>query len=321
MLQFLFFSVLKVNLLLLVLALILDIFFGEPPPKIHPTVWIGRLITFLEQKLRVDGSPRNEKIRGIFLVFILTIFCGLICHLTLYICYQIHFILFLIVGVFLLKSTFAIRSMRNHVIPVVEALNKDDLIQARKLVARIVSRDTSSLDKEHVISATVESIAENIVDGVTSPLFYFSLFGVVGAFIYRAINTLDSMVGYKNPYYLHFGWFSATVDTIANFIPARITGYLMILSSIFVRGDRKYAYKIFRYYRSKTESLNSGWLIAAMAGVLKVRLEKPGVYKIGENLRELSTESIHQALHVMQTTIFLFIILTVIPILALYILV
>ena len=311
------FSALMVNLLLLGLALTLDLFFGEPPPRIHPTIWMGRFIAFLEQKLKVDGAVRAERVRGVLLVLASTTFFGLTCYLILYICHQVHFLLFLIVGVFLLKSTFAVKSMRQHAIPVVEALGRGDLAEARRLVARIVSRDTSSLDEEHVISAAVESVAESTVDGVASPLFYFSIFGVVGAFVYRVINTLDSMVGYRDARYLHFGWFSAAVDTLANFIPARIVGYLMVLSSIFTGGDWRYAYEVFRRYRSKTESLNSGWPIAAMAGVLKVRLEKPGVYIVGDSLRKLSAENIREALKVMQVTVSLFISLCTIPLLIL----
>lgn len=315
MLQSLFFPALAVNLLLLALAITTDILFGEPPPRFHPTVWIGKFIAFLERKLKANGSSRTERIRGILLFLASTTLFGLFCHLSLYICHQIHFLLFLIVGVFLLKSTFAIKSMEEHAVPVVEALERGDLAQARKLVARIVSRDTSSLDKEHVISATVESVAESIVDGIISPLFYFSISGITGAFIYRVINTLDSMVGYKNAYYLHFGWFSTVADTLVNFIPARIAGYLTVLSSVLVGGDLRYSYKIFRRYRSKTGSLNSGWPIAAMAGVLKVRLEKPGVYSVGEELRKLSIENIRQALRVMLVTTTLFITLVAIPLL------
>lgn len=315
MLQFLSSSALIFSLFLLFLAISLDMLFGEPPPKIHPTVWMGKFIAFLERKLKVNENFKNEKIRGVLLFLASTTFFGLFCYLILYSCHQIHFFLSLIMGVFLLKSTFAIRSMKEHVIPIVEALNRDDLAQARKLVACIVSRDTSNLSKEQVISATVESIAENTVDGIASPLFYFSIFGVVGAFVYRVINTLDSMVGYKNPRYLYFGWFSATADTFANFIPARIASYLIVLSSIFMGRSQSYAYEIFRCYRSKTWSLNSGWPIAAMAGVLKVRLEKPGVYSIGEEFKKLSTENIQQALHVMLTTTILFVTLVVIPLL------
>ncbi|MGP3703050.1 MAG: cobalamin biosynthesis protein [Candidatus Bathyarchaeota archaeon] len=302
---------------MLVFALALDLILGEYPSIIHPTVWIGKLTKFLEYRFRFDGTPKAEKVGGVFLALTLTILLGLICYLTLYVCYQIHLLLFFAVGVFLLKSTFAIKSMREHVIPIVDALSKGDITQARRLVARIVSRDTSNLDEEHLISATVESIAENTVDGVTSPLFYFSLFGPVGAFVYRVINTLDSMVGYKNAQYLHFGWFSATLDTLVNAIPARITAYLMVFLSFFMGRSFKFTYEVFRRYRSKTGDLNSGWSIAAMAGVLKVQLEKPNTYRIGESLKKLSVEEIRQALKVMCGTILLFITLVVIPILIL----
>jgi adenosylcobinamide-phosphate synthase len=309
-------SALTVKLLILALALTVDILLGEPPKKIHPTVWMGKFIAFIEQKLKVNSVPKTEKLNGVYLAVMSVAFFGFLCHLILYVCHYIHVFLFLIVGVFLLKSTFALKSMREHVIPITEALNGGDLPRARSLVSRIVSRDTSNFDGKHVISATVESVAESTVDGVTSPLFYFSISGIMGAFVYRVINTLDSMVGYKN-HYTHFGWFSAKMDTLANFIPARITAYLMILASILTGGNGKYIHKILKRDSSKTESLNAGWPIAAMAGALEVQLEKPGVYRLGENKKELSVESIYQALQIMQITVFLFTILIVIPILVL----
>ncbi|MCX8175661.1 MAG: cobalamin biosynthesis protein [Candidatus Bathyarchaeota archaeon] len=305
------------SLSLLVFALALDVILGEYPLVIHPTVWIGKLVTFLERGFKVNGTPKAERVGGILLALTLISLLGLACYLTLHICYQIHILLFFTVGVFLLKSAFAIKSMREHVTPIVDALSSGDIVQARTLVSRIVSRDTSNLDEKHLISATVESIAENTVDGVTSPLFYFSFFGPVGAFIYRVINTLDSMVGYKNARYLHFGWFSATLDTVVNVIPARITAYLMVFLSIFIGRNFKLAYEVFSRYRSKTGDLNSGWPIAAMAGVLNVQLEKPNTYRIGESLRNLSVEDIRQALKVMYGTILLFVTLVVIPILIL----
>jgi len=305
---------LAVNLLMLTLSLAIDFLLGEPPTKIHPTVWMGKLITFLEGKLKGNYSSKYEKVNGVFLALISTTLFGFLCHSILYICSHIHLFLFLVVGAFLLKSTFAVRSMWEHSTPIAKTLNNGNLPYARKLVSRIVSRNTEKLDREHLISATVESVAESIVDGFTSPLFYFSIFGVVGAFVYRVVNTLDSMVGYKSERYIRFGWFSAKLDSLANFIPARITAYLMVVAAWISGLNWKNALKVLRRDRFKTESINAGWPMSVVAGALNVQLEKLGVYILGEKGEELSVKHIYLALSIMRTTMILYVFLFIVPI-------
>ncbi|RMF28582.1 MAG: cobalamin biosynthesis protein CobD, partial [Candidatus Nitrosothermus koennekii] len=191
----------------------------------------------------------------------------------------------------------------------------DDLDIARRELSMIVGRDTSSLDKEHILSAVIESISENITDGITSSLFYYSLFGITGAFIYRTINTLDSMLGYKDEYHKNIGYFSANLDTIANYIPARLTAFVTILSAMLLKMEWRNALRIIMKDSKNTPSLNSGWSIAGVAGALKVRLEKIGYYKIGKPYEEITVEHCYKAIKMMKITAILFAVIVALPLL------
>jgi adenosylcobinamide-phosphate synthase len=169
-----------------------------------------------------------------------------------------------------------------------------------------------------VLSATVETIAEGTVDGVTGPLFLYSLLGVPGALAYRVINTLDSTVGYKDRTYLYVGWFSATLDTIANYFPSRITGLLTVVSSAILRLDQPNCMRILARDHAKTASANAGWPMSAVAGALGVMLEKPGFYAVGEPTRMLEPSDISKALKIMKLNVFLFSILVAVPLIALF---
>ena len=159
----------------------------------------------------------------------------------------------------------------------------------------IVRRDPNSLNERQIISAAVESIAESTTDGITAPFFFYALFGVPGAFAYRVINTLDSMVGYKNSEFKNIGWFSAKMDTITNYIPARITAYLMVAAAFIVREDWRESYRILQRDKHKTASPNAGYTISAMAGALNIQLEKQGHYTLGDDYG-ISHEHIPKAL-------------------------
>jgi adenosylcobinamide-phosphate synthase len=161
------------------------------------------------------------------------------------------------VGVILLKTTIAIRGMEYHALKVSNALEANDLESARNNLAMIVKRNTKNLDKNHVISGVLESISENTVDGITGPLFYYGLFGLPGAFVYRTINTIDSMIGYKNSIFRNVGWFGAACDTVLNYIPARLTGLVMILATAILKNDWKNSYQIMMEDGTKTESPNA----------------------------------------------------------------
>jgi adenosylcobinamide-phosphate synthase len=163
-----------------------------------------------------------------------------------------------------------------------------------------------------VISAGIETVAEGMGDGIASPLFYYALFGIPGAFAYRAINTLDSMVGYKDPEFLNLGWFSARLDSIANWIPARLASILMLLSGKLLGESASRSWRILIRDRNRTESWNAGWLMSAMAGLLDVKLEKPGFYALGDADQQLNYTHLKKAIRIMTLDTVLFV-LALIP--------
>jgi adenosylcobinamide-phosphate synthase len=276
---------------------------------------MGRLATSLESRLR-GVNPKDDRRGGIFLVVVpLVVFTCSTYFLLFYLAEYVGLIVYTIASIVLLKLTFALKSMERHATSIVHAIERKDLEKARCLVSLIVSRDTSKLSEQQVISATVESVAESTVDGVGAPLFYFASLGVSGAVAYRVINTLDSMVGYKDRGYRHFGWFSAKLDTVSNFLPSRIIAILMVLSTLFLGEDWKNAWKIMIRDRNKTESLNAGYPMSTMAGALGVQLEKPGLYCLGDPRELLLTSHIFRSLRIMRTTVYLFILLVIIPLL------
>jgi adenosylcobinamide-phosphate synthase len=225
-------------------------------------------------------------------------------------------ILYIIVGAILFKATFAIRGMGQYTLPIAKALKQNDLVGARKWLPYIVRRDPNSLNERQIISAAVESIAESTTDGITAPFFFYALFGVPGAFAYRVINTLDSMVGYKNAEFRNIGWFSAKMDTITNYIPARVTAYLMVAAAFVLREDWRESYRILQRDKHKTSSPNAGYTISAMAGALNIQLEKQGCYTLGDD-HGISHEHIPKALRIMTVTAALFGLVVVVPFLAL----
>ena len=291
--------------LIFVLAFLIDAIIGEYPDRIHPTIGIGKLIAFLKPKLK-NANPKIEKTNGILLTLAVMIVVSLPVFLLLF-WLRAAFgpIPYIVVGAVLFKATFAVKGMGHYTKPIASALEKKDLGEARKWLPFIVRRDPNTLNERQIISAAVESIAESTTDGVTSPFFFFALFGVPGAFAYRVINTLDSMVGYKNVENMNIGWFSAKLDTITNYIPARLTAYLMVASSFLLRENWRESWRILQRDKSKTVSINAGWTISAMAGALNTQLEKQGAYILGDD-HGISPEHIPRALRVMTLTAVLF---------------
>jgi adenosylcobinamide-phosphate synthase len=195
-----------------------------------------------------------------------------------------------------------------------DAVEKDDLDIARTKLAMIVKRNTKNLDKNHILSGTIESVGENTVDGITGPLFYFAIFGLIGAFVYRAINTIDSMIGYKTPIFKNVGWFGANCDKILNYLPARITGLIMILSALILRNDWVSSYQILKKDGLKPESPNSGYPMAALAGALGTKFEKINHYTIGNGDLEFTKSHITSAIKMMKVTSILFSCIFTIPV-------
>lgn len=302
------------SLLIFFSAFLFDVTFGEIPDRIHPTIWMGKVIAFFKPKIKSE-SALVERINGVLLcVGVMLLFAVPVYPVISLVKQFLGWLPYIIVSAIILKSSFALKFMRKCTLPIAEAIENGDCGRARQFLPYIVRRDPASLSERHIISAAVESIAESTTDGVTSPFFYFALFGVPGAVAYRVINTLDSMVGYMDQEHRNIGWFSATMDTVANYVPARLTAALMVLAALILGENWKESLRILRRDKGKTASLNAGWTLAAMAGALNVQLEKPGCYKLG-NGNGLAPRHIIRALRIMTLTSVIFGVLVVFPIL------
>jgi adenosylcobinamide-phosphate synthase len=311
-----YFSFFIDSALILLIALLIDAIFGEAPDRAHPTVWMGKVISFLKPRIR-NANPANEKIYGVLLaLFVMALFAVPACLILFWVRQFLGWLPYIIVAAILLKMTFAVKCMSKYTLPIADAIEKGDVDEAKSLLHYIVRRDPATLNERHVISAAVESIAESTTDGVTSPIFFFALLGVPGAFAYRVINTLDSMVGYRDEAHLNIGWFSANLDTAANYVPTRLTALLMAVSAMLVGENWRSSWRIINRDRKNMSSVNAGWTIAAMAGALETQLEKPGSYKLGDG-DALSPSHIRRALRIMNVTVVLFSVVVVVPILLL----
>ena len=301
-------------------ALLLDFLIGDPKTKYHPTAWIGKLIAVLVPFTR-NNSPKKELFGGILIVFVVvaivsTLLVALDFGISLLTIDIVSLVVSIAVGSILLKTTIAIRGMQKHALAVVDALEKDDLDSARNHLSMIVKRNTKHLDKNHISSAVLESVSENTVDGITGPLFYYAIFGLPGAFVYRAINTIDSMIGYKTSLFRNIGWFGANCDTILNYIPSRLTGLVMILSALILGYNWKESFYIMRRDGKKLESPNAGFPIAALAGALGTKLEKINYYAVGDGNIEFTKSHIISAIRLMKVSSILFCGLITVPIIS-----
>jgi len=299
-------------------ALLLDFLVGDPKTKYHPTAWIGKLIASLVPFTK-SNSIRKELIGGILLVSVIVVtVCTVLVVLDIGISLLTIDIVSLIVSIavcsILLKTTIAIRGMQKHALAVVDAVEKGDLGSARNHLSMIVKRDTKNLDKNHILSGVLESVSENTVDGITGPLFYYAIFGLPGAFVYRAINTIDSMVGYKTTLFKNVGWFGAKCDTVLNYAPSRLTGLVMILGALILGYNWKESLYIMRRDSRKLESSNAGFPMAALAGALGTRLEKMNYYTIGNGSIEFTKSHIISAITLMKVSSILFCGIITIPI-------
>ena len=313
-----------IPVLALALALTIDFAFGDPKNKYHPTVWIGKLISKVILLVR-SGSPVLEKLGGVMVVICVIVLVSVLIllldsglkylnSLALNGIFTILVLALTIVAIgVLLKTTIAIKGMEQHATEIMGALSKNDLDYARIKLSMIVKRSTKKLDRQHIISATLESISENIVDGITGPLFYFAIFGLVGAFIHRTVNTIDSMIGYKTDLFSNLGWFGANCDKVLNYVPSRLTSFVMILASIIMAGNWRHSLEVMRRDGPKTESPNAGYPMATMAGALDIRFEKLDHYILGDGDSEITEAHFKLAVSIMKLTTILFVILFTIP--------
>ncbi len=306
--------ILVLDTLAILAGCILDLLFGDPAGRFHPVCFIGKLISALENKLYRKSDPdRRKQSRGTLLTVSVIIITALVTAGILVTALiagkNTGGIIYLILAALLCDSTLAVRDLRKESMKVASALNKG-LPDARKALSRIVGRDTENLDEAAVIRAAVETVAENTTDGAVSPLFFLFLGGPAAAMAYKAVNTMDSMIGYKNERYLHFGRATAKLDDVLNFIPARIAALLWIAAAGLCGEDMKGAWRIWRRDRFKHESPNSAQTESACAGSLQVALAGDAYYfgklkkkpVIGDPVREITPDDIRRANRMMTVT-------------------
>ena len=284
---------------------VLDALFGDPAWLPHPVVYMGKAISKLEKFLRprLPKTPQGELLGGAIVAFCLPVGTFLLTGLVCWGAARLHPLLGLAVQMFWCGQALAARGLVQESTNVYQELKKTDLPGARKAVSRIVGRDTAELTAEGVTKAAVETVAENASDGVIAPLLYMLIGGAPLALTYKAINTMDSMLGYKNEKYLYFGRVPAKLDDVANYLPSRLAALLWVAAAAFTHNDAKGAWKIWRRDRRRHASPNSAQTESACAGALGVQLAGPAYYfgqyypkrTIGDALRPIEPEDILRA--------------------------
>ena len=296
------------------IAYVLDLIFGDPQNIIHPVQIIGKMINIGEKSLLGKKYKSDRKYK---------FFAGMILNITVIsLTYEITYlirrisensIIFTVAEIYLMYTVFSINSLAREGNRVYNILKEGNIERARKDLSYLVSRDTGTMDEKMIIRSTMETISENTVDGIVAPMLYMFLGGLPLSMTYKAINTFDSMVGYKNEKYMDFGKFSAKLDDVANFIPARITGILIVIASMILGYDYKNSLKIFIRDRKNHSSPNSGHAEAGVAGALGVQfggrvsyfgkeVDKP---VIGDKIKDFELEDIKKNIKIMYVASFL----------------
>lgn len=286
----------------LLTGFILDALFGDPHWFPHIVRLMGNLIAALEKVLRraLPETVRGERLGGVILVLTITLICtgaplGVLC-----LSYNFLPVFGYMIESFLCYQLLAAKSLKVESMKVYHSLRNNDTEGARSNVSMIVGRDTSVLNRDGITRAAVETVAENASDGVIAPMLYMMLGGAVLGCLYKAVNTMDSMVGYKNDKYLHFGYFAAKTDDVFNYVPSRFCAFLMVCGAYILRYDGKSAFRVWRRDRRKHASPNSGQTESVCAGALGIRLAGPAVYHgtvhnkpyIGDDTRPIQDEDI-----------------------------
>ena len=291
---------------------LLDCLLGDPLSAAHPVVLMGKLISFLEKKLRsrFPKTPQGERTAGTIMALLVPLVSAGAGLLLLYLAWRVHPWAYFAVSAFLCWQCFAARCLMTEAKKVVTCLETQGLAAGRRQVAMLVGRDTENLSEEQVIKAAVETVAENTSDGVVAPLLWMVLLGAAGGLFYKAINTMDSMVGYKNDRYLHFGRAAAKLDDGANYIPARLSALAMIGAAFLLKMDGRGAWRVWRRDRRNHASPNSAQTESACAGALGVRLGGDASYfgqlykkpTIGDPRRPIERADVHRACNLMYGT-------------------
>lgn len=301
-------------------ALVVDTMFGDPRSKYHPVVLIGNCISFYESILyKKNTTPKHQIMLGISTVLLVLMSVMIVVTGLLFIGGTIHPVAYSIVSLLCLYISISPRCLAEAGIEIANLLRKQDILEARRKVGWIVGRKTSDLDESEITRATIETVAENTVDGIISPLFWFVLLGPWGAIGYRAINTMDSMLGYKNDRYLYFGRFAARLDDVVNYIPARLTLVLFVIAAFLCGKDWKYALYIAARDADKHPSPNGGYAEAPVAGALHIRLGGHNVYHdkvtfrayMGDPIEPMVGRHIYQTICLMYTVSILGVLCTI----------
>ena len=299
----------------LILSLAIDLIFGELPTKIHPVVIIGSIISFFK-KIFIGIKSR---LSGLLLVLCVCIVASVMLY-VFYIVSSLNMLLFSIVFIVLLSSTFSVKMLLQTAVDVKDALDIS-IDKARQLVSYLVSRDTEELTESFIVSASIESLTENITDSYVAPVFYYFIFGLIILYypindylyylllipmLYRISNTQDAMLGYESDELKDIGFFPAKIDDILNYIPARLSGLFVVLAAYLFRLDGRNAYKIMRRDARKCPSPNSGYTMATTAGALNIQLIKKDTYILGDDNKVISKDDITKAVNLSRMTIILF---------------
>jgi adenosylcobinamide-phosphate synthase len=287
------------GLYMLCAALLLDALIGEAPDRWHPVAWLGKLIS-LELKLEPSKGPRRQLLFGIAIVVTTCIVITVPLWLGLTLLSGLNSVIYILLSAYLLKSTFALRGLWQAVEDVRLCLQRNNAPEARRRARSLVSRDTSSLSHEQLMSAAVESCAENLCDSFIAPLFYYAILGLPGALLYRIVNTFDAMIGYHGRWE-YTGKAAARLDDALNFIPARLSALLIVAASGICRADAGGSWRTMLKQHGRTASPNAGWTMCSMAGSLGVELEKSGEYTLSGGSAALSDAAVSRSQAVMLT--------------------
>lgn len=284
------------GLALLLFAVAWDLALGEPPAPLHPVVWMGKVVSFLEKRApegRVDafvyGGAMTLSVAGAF---------GIGSLLLLDYLRHVSTPAFVIVGAYLLKSSFSLRELYWAGVRMRASLSQKTLVAARQEVRALVSRDAEFLEEPQLVSATIESLAENITDSLVAPLAFFLVLGVPGALAYRVVNTMDAMVGYRGRYE-YLGKVAARLDDLLNYVPARLAAVAVVAGALPARQNAGRAWHIMWRDGGRTASPNAGWTMAAAAGALGLQLEKIGHYRLGDASEPLVAAKISSMLTIL----------------------
>ena len=324
------FEVLIFILLSLLLAIIFDLIYGELPNKIHPVVLIGLLITFFKNKFIKIKSKWSGLFLTICVCFVSSVLLLIICFIA-----SFNLIVFFIVFTIILSSTFSIEMLLTTAINIKNDLT-EDINKARKNVSYLVSRNTDELSESFIVSATIESLTENITDSYISTVFYYMIFGIITLFIhsniilfilllipfnYRIFNTLDAMVGYKSEELINIGFVPAKIDDILNYIPSRIAGLFVVISAFILQYDYKNSYKIMKRDARNCPSPNSGFTMASAAGALNIQLIKVDTYELGDPINSIKIDDINKAVNLSKLTIILFTLAVIVSLFIFYVII